>query len=537
MAKRFTTVFFITLAIAVLCVAIFTLVLFMAPGMSVFGLKYITVNTHVVNERFKISDALKDELGGGDFSGSIRVEVEDVPVNVVFTQGWYYEVVYYDNYSGLTTSKFDDPSIAVTREDDGTAVIKVTSFKKFIFENANSTRYVNILIPAVTVAEGGTLGGQTDITILANKANVGFSDEKADNFDPYFHKITIETAGSVGSSLNLKADTYSLKTLNSINIGSDTSAAINASNYLLNSTGGNVVVERDVPGNLEITTDNSSVKVLSCENLTVNSGWGDVSCVNPEKDIHVRGKANITTTAGRVNIGTIEGTSALSVISTKTGSINIKKVYDAELSTTRGAVLVNSARNLKTTTSSGSITVEESTASLGVTTKRGKVTIGGENSVVVNPTVISTFGKVFVNSASGVVYVETTNANVEFKNRNATAITLNVGGKLKADNLTGKADITVDGASTISFKTFTEDSKITNKGSGYMTINLLETKVADFAYSLEGTEVKLMEFNTEDPSGHRQISVPASIITGGSLGQPKLTVSSKGSMVVYCKMA
>ena len=77
MAKRFTTVFFITLAIAVLCVAIFTLVLFMAPGMSVFGLKYIATNTHVVSEKFAISDALKEELGGANFSGSIRVEVED----------------------------------------------------------------------------------------------------------------------------------------------------------------------------------------------------------------------------------------------------------------------------------------------------------------------------------------------------------------------------------------------------------------------------------------------------------------------------
>ena len=62
MAKRFTPVFFITLAIAVLCVAIFTLVLFMAPGMSVFGLKYISVNTHVVNQKFKISDVLAEEL-------------------------------------------------------------------------------------------------------------------------------------------------------------------------------------------------------------------------------------------------------------------------------------------------------------------------------------------------------------------------------------------------------------------------------------------------------------------------------------------
>ncbi|MBQ7917464.1 MAG: hypothetical protein IJ310_01455 [Clostridia bacterium] len=534
MAKRFTTVFFVTLAIAVLCVAIFTLVLFMAPGMSVFGLKYISTNTHVVSERFKIADALKEELGGGDFSGSIRVETEDVPVNVVFTQGWQYEIVYYDNYSGLTTSKFDDPSIAVSRDNDGTAVIKVTSFKKFIYENANSTRYLTVMIPAVTVST--TLAGQTDFTVKANNASVSFSDEKADNFDPYFHQITIETAGGVGSSINLKADTYSLTTLNSINIGSDTAAAINASNYILKSTGGNIVVNRDVPGNIDATTNNASIKILSCENFTASSGWGDISCVDKEKDITIRGKANITTSSGKVALGSINGGSDVSYITTKTGSIDIKKALDAELTTTRGHVKVNSARNVKVTTSSGSITLEESTASANLATKRGKVTVGGENSVVKNPTVVTTYGKVFVNAASGKVYVETTKANVEFKNRDAEDITLKIGGKLTADKLKGKVDITVEGASTISFETFTEDSKITNNGSGYMTINLLSTKVADFAYSMEGTEVKLMEYNEEDPANHRQVAVPASIVTGGNLGQPKLTVKSGGSMVVYCKM-
>ena len=304
----------------------------------------------------------------------------------------------------------------------------------------------------------------------------------------------------------------------------------------MHSTGGNIVVNRDVPGNIEATTNNASIKILSCDNFTANSGWGDISCVDPEKDITVRGKTNITTTAGRVEIGTIGGTSELSIISTKTGSVDIKKVYDAEIITTRGFVKVNSARNIKTTTSSGSVTIEEATASLNVTTKRGKVYLGGENSVVVNPTVVSTFGRVYVNSASGKAYIETTNANVEFKNRDADNITLKVGGKLTADKLMGSVDITVEGASTISFARFNADSKITNNGSGYMTINLLETKVADFAYSLEGTEVKLMEFNTEDPSAHRQVTVPASIVTGGSIGQPKLSVTSKGSMVVYCKM-
>lgn len=536
MAKRFAMVFFITLAVAVLCVASFVLVLFMAPGMTVFGLKYIQTGTHVVSKHFQITTAL-EEAGypNGEFSGSIRVEVDDIPVQVVFTLGWNYEVVYYDNYSGLTLSKIQDPSITCTRDDDGTAVLKVTSFKTFIYENGNSTRYIKLLIPANRVSD--SLAGQTDLTIKADKASVSFADEKPDNFDPYFHKISIETAGGVYSSLNLKADTFEYTTLNTITLGESVSTAINATNYILKSTGGKIEINRPIEGDLQAITNNASVKLLSCDNLKINCGWGDVSCSNPEKDIVVNGTANITTTAGRITLGSVLGETGTSIINTKTGTVHIKKIYDAEITTTRGHVFVNSSRNLKTTTSSGAITIEEATASTNVTTKRGKVVLGGENAVVVNPTVQSTFGKVLATSTSGKVSIETTNANVEFTNKDSTEIVLKVGGTLKATKLMGVVDIVVDKNAVLEFADFTENSKIVNNGAGSsMTISILTKKASEFAYALEGTEVKLMEYNVDDPANHRQLEV-STIVTGGQIGMPKLSVTSKGSMVVYCKMS
>jgi hypothetical protein len=129
MAKRFAGIFFITLGVALACVTTFVLVLLLAPGFSVFGLKYIAKGTHVVNE----SCVIAEKMEGGNFSGSVRIEVDDIPIQVVFSQRYSYQIEYYDDFNGLTNSKIDDPSIAFSKDPDGTAVIKVTSFKKFVY--------------------------------------------------------------------------------------------------------------------------------------------------------------------------------------------------------------------------------------------------------------------------------------------------------------------------------------------------------------------------------------------------------------------
>ena len=147
MGKRLANVLLITLGVALAGVFVFALVLFLAPGLSVFGVKYIATGTHVVNETY----ILTDEMSGGTFSGSIRIEAEQVPIEVVFSQKFTYQVEYYDNYNGLTSSKIDDPSIDFSKDADGTAVIKITSFKKFIFENNNSSRYIRLHIPSTVV--------------------------------------------------------------------------------------------------------------------------------------------------------------------------------------------------------------------------------------------------------------------------------------------------------------------------------------------------------------------------------------------------
>ena len=148
MAKRFATMFFIMIGVVVFLLSAFLLVLFLAPGMPVFGIKYITINTHGVNTgKVRIIDTFQRKYGNTTFSGSIVVNSQEVPVIVEFAasgQDYFYQ--YYDNYSGITTSTIQDPSIEITRDAQGNAVFNVSSYETYVFQNANSSRYIKLFI-------------------------------------------------------------------------------------------------------------------------------------------------------------------------------------------------------------------------------------------------------------------------------------------------------------------------------------------------------------------------------------------------------
>lgn len=529
MAKRFTGIFLISLGVALACVCVFVMVLLMAPGLSVFGLKYIAKGTHVVDETY----VLAEQLEGGNFSGTIRIEVDEVPIYVEFSQRYTYQVEYYDNYNGFTTSNFDDPSIKFSKEPDGTAVISVTSFKKFVYENSNSSRHIKLIVPESVV--GGTDSGRTNLKIVSKTSPVHFCNEIDDYRDPVFNCIDIETYGAVTSSAKVAATTYKLKTINAITIDSDEVKNINATNYDLTSTGGKIVVSREVVGDITATTKNARIQILSCNNFTANSGFGDVYSASADKGITINGSANITTTAGIVNIDSILGDQKKSVINTKTGNVTIKKAKDLEVNTTRGFVKINATESSVITTSSGSILVESANESVTAKTKRGKITLGGESNVLHNPTVETTFGDVSVVSASGTVKIDTVQSDVNFVNLDASNIKMSVGGNLTATKLTGSVNIEVEGNADIDFSDFNQKSSIVGKNeSSMITVKLINNLGSTFSYNLQANDASLFEYNVEDPQNHFQIARSTNLTSSADMvGKPLLSVVNKGRVVVY----
>ena len=86
MSKRFVATFFLVLASILIVCFIYVLLLFLLPGVSMFGLKYIGLGTHhKTTGKVILSEQLNSEGDKvGVFSGIILNNYE-VPVNVIFS--------------------------------------------------------------------------------------------------------------------------------------------------------------------------------------------------------------------------------------------------------------------------------------------------------------------------------------------------------------------------------------------------------------------------------------------------------------------
>ena len=113
MTKRFFATLLIVLAVLIFLGAAFFLVLFLAPGFSVFGLKYIAADTRAVAvNKMSLTEYIVNRDANDEYTSTsqvynsvtgIKVESTEIAVNFILSQGWDFEVEYYDNYNGFTT--------------------------------------------------------------------------------------------------------------------------------------------------------------------------------------------------------------------------------------------------------------------------------------------------------------------------------------------------------------------------------------------------------------------------------------------------
>lgn len=451
MAKRFATSCFIVLGVCIFLISCLSLVMFLAPGFSVFGIKYIAKNTHVINKKYKIVEEL------GDFSGSIIVDCHELPVYVYFTEEWDYRIEYYDNYNGLTTSKFNDPKITLKRTADGSASVSISEYRRFLYESSSSERYLKIFIPLTSVY-GEIVGGvpqqggsayKTNLNIYSETSQINFSKVvEADPRTPRFNLVTLETNGSVSYSTHVQAKTFKYSTDSSIVITKSNKSSVDAENYVLNSRKGKIQITRPVAGDINATTDLGDITLVSCKNLVAKANYGSVHSSGNSR-VDIAGIVNITTKAGNVYLGEVSGNGE-NKIKTGSGEVGINKILNGSIVTTRGPIEIKSVNNMKIETNVGRVEIEEVLTAVDISSTRGNVYLGGEDMLINNPTVFAKLGRVFVKSASGTVDIRTMEGNVEFKNTNSENITIYSGGKLKATNLKGL--VTIDSAKDVDLK-------------------------------------------------------------------------------------
>lgn len=495
MAKRFTQIFFIVLAIALFLAVGFLLVLFLAPGFEIFGLRYISIGARKFDSGLI---SITDEIGDS-FNGSITLTTKEVPVYVYYTEQSSYFVRYYEDYSGLTTTNIEEPSLKITKDTkSGGAVIEIEEFEKFIFENANTKKYLDIYIPIAKVNVGSG-AYNTNLNLNLGKSSIKFDK----NFEeepvryPTHRNINLKTNGAVELNIKVSAKKFTYETKNSIVIGEDEKTNINAEDYTLNS-GGKIVVARKVTGDIDATTKNGNIKIVGARNLYASSSHGSVSAYEKDKDLDLYGIAKITTKTGNVTLGKVNG-SGTSEITTTSGNVTIQKILNAKVTTKRGFVSINSVSSAEIETNVGKVNVEESLSKLKVTTKRGNITVGGEGMTMNNIDLFSRIGRINIGSASGSVKAETISSDITFVNGSSSNISLNSGKKLTATGLQGKVNIYSTNNATLRFNKISGNTKIeVSDKCKSLIIHAHNDIMNDTRYVISGKSVVLYEDDETD---------------------------------------
>ena len=489
MSKRFAIIFFISLTTIILLFVFMVVFLFIAPGISIFGFKYIGRNMHP----FGTGEVDLYELFSANFTG-IVLNTDEVPIEVRFSQEWQFKLEYYENYEGLTTSKISDPTISYDYQD-GNLIINTSEFHKFIYESSTSTRYLKLYIPVVQATEHNAY----NLVINSNRSNITFINENSEESrTPTLATLSLKTSGKVNYGARVDAETFILESASTITVDPANENSVHAKNYVLKSTVGKIDILSDVEGDLNLETKNGSISLISCNNLTVKTGYGNVGSAGAD-GVVVRGVANITTTAGNVVIKEVLSESGESSITTSSGNIKINKIFNGSASTKRGRVEIVSVNAFKIESDVGKVFVEESLGSIDVSTKRGDIHLGGNQMILRNPKAFSRLGKVFVTSASGDVNIETIYSNVEFKNGGSENIFISAGGRLSADGLCGKVKIFAEDNSTLIFDKISDTSELEfGAKCKVIEIRALNNTKEDVSYKISGSPVLIREFKNND---------------------------------------
>lgn len=512
MSKRFATIFFIMIGVVIFLLSAFLLVLLLAPGVSIFGIKYITLGTHKINTgKVLIENELAAIYGDGSFSKSLIINSSEVPVFVEFADagtGYYYQ--YYDNFSGITKSSFTDPSIILEKDENGNAVLTVKSFDTFIFQNANSERFLKVFIPLANISvndyvgkplnlfgaddPGASLKYSTNLTINAGNADVDFRTGDK-NRAAAFNNFTVNTTGKFAlNGTHIKAMNFYYSTDKNIRVYYSYNLFVDAKNYYLSSTGGKIICQKEIVGTLSAETKNGDILLMNCGNVIAKSDLGDIKKVDDEYTLITK-KVDIVTNAGSVEFDSITGNEK-STITTSGGSVRIGKMLDGTVNTHRGSITIGSARNIIASSEIGKIDIDQVLASAEISSNRGNVFVGEKDMVVSNIKLSSNIGDIKVLNTSGAVYIDSIKSDIYFENNSSQNIQIFAGHKLTAKNLKGAVNITLSGESYLEFDNVSNDTKILLKSScSYVKIDALSTVRTNLNYFVYGNPASIYESN------------------------------------------
>lgn len=393
----------IILAIVVFLFIALVTTMMLAPGLDVFGVRYVSAKV----------GKYKEEKTHLTIGGDLNLSTGSVPVTITFGESGSGGVVYEQQFQGFSKSS-DTPSLSVLNQNgeeysSGKCFIKTTEYKKFIWANRLAEFYLNINLPVTYLATNSfnIESENSDITIVGHE---GLAQS--------IKNLSVKTGGTVTikNKLNI-TENLTVDCANSLYLDSNVNVG---GNIVANMHNESLKIDNPIGGDINFTSTGGTLTFNTCKNLTTNTSSGNVYTTGTGL---VSGNLNIETKYGAVEIKTITGTE--NNIKAHSGIIKIDNVAGLlNIESTRSDITIGNAvnLNLKTTTGdikvtgaiTGNITAESSAngdiicnaiqGDASLKTKNGNITISG--AVVGNLYIESVEGKtqfVSCNNLSGKV--------------------------------------------------------------------------------------------------------------------------------------
>jgi len=429
MGKKIIGGLIVVIGAALLFVFGSALILFLAPGVEIFGIRYVSAGASECNIKEPISS----------FSGDIYIDTHGVPVTLNITDYYNSSVEFSQNFIGFTRSNYDKAGLDISVDSEGDLHIKTKEIVKWVYAHENGDNFkLVITLPVTLFTDSENLksfylkGNSSSLTINGNAVFTNFSMESTEGL----------TINNSLETVDFKYHTSKLITIDD---------KIGATNLDLKSTGSSINITKPISGDVTASTKSGDVKFVSCDNLTVSTSSGNIRTYGEGLTL-VNGSINIETKSGDVQLGSVSvsDSDAKCIINSISGDVSISNMVDGDITTDRGKVNIGIARAIVINANVGNVAVNSVGNAINVNGRNGKVTLG-QGGTISNPTVYTTTGAIEVINAYGEVNLESTSNSIKYVNIGGNKISLKAGRELTATGLKGEVYAKANGDISLKF--------------------------------------------------------------------------------------
>ena len=509
MAKRILAILGIVLASAVLFVVGCAVILFLAPGVEIFGIRYVAVGQG--------NNYYRDYADG--FSGDIYISSIEVPVIISYQWGISTpEIEYKQEFIGFTRSERRDNQL-VQGVENNNLYITAYDTEEFIYSHesvSEESEFLKVRIPQTYVNRKVFVeADSSNVTIEAGGSGIQ-------------SEIKIDTTGEISINGTLNVGVLDISTKRSLVLGNNVHADT------LNLKGGSYTVNIDgaIASVMNVEMGSGSVVMTQANILNFKSTSGSIKAKDGSKLTIAQG--NIETYSGNISVDRFTG-SELSTIKTTVGNVTIGEAEKINVENLRSSTMINKVASGNITGGIGVISVLEATSSLSATTQSGYVYLGEADKSVKNPTIQTKTGKIVAENVSGNVNLISKNNSVTMKGTNVLSVNIESGGSVLATGVQGETQISGDGEIDVTVVALTGNVNIeAGDGCKKVTLNMRDVSIDTFNYEFTSSKSR----NAFVYAGDAKLFEESSIIKSETVNSflKALTITtSYADMYVYTK--